>query len=156
MECPVAITRTQAEQILLRRVGGLLEQAGLDYQSNDGTNADLNDPIASAVMSLGYTVSDISNVASSDLSSLDASENLAFLDLAEYRALESINGHIIGMKISVGPITEDYGDLIEQIDERLKRLKTKIESEHSVGFGSTLEIGVIDMNFQARSDDTIV
>jgi len=51
----MALTRANAEVILIRRVGALLTAADLDGTTVDGTNVDLNDPFASALRQLGHT-----------------------------------------------------------------------------------------------------
>ena len=59
----MALTRAAVEAVLLRRVGSLLEEVGLDGSTVN--NSDLNDPIGYAVRQVGGTVADASAAAGS-------------------------------------------------------------------------------------------
>ncbi|MHC5541347.1 hypothetical protein ACYOEI_24260, partial [Singulisphaera rosea] len=62
--------------------------------ASDGTNPDLNDPIASALEDYGILPADRSNVSDDDLSKIDDSIQGQFVDWTEIRALEAFANDI--------------------------------------------------------------
>lgn len=140
----MAITRANAEAILIGRLGTLMTEAGLDGTTVDGTNADLNDPFASALRSMGYTVADITNVSDVDLSALAEEDYNEFLDRAELRVLESIEGNYVLVDITAGPRSEKLSQLLDHVRARKDQLWEKIKEEHGT---VVLEAGYIEMVF---------
>ena len=64
------ITRQNAETVLIRRAGKYITAAGFDGESRAGQNEVLNDPIATALLKMGLTVADLSDVQNSDLAAV--------------------------------------------------------------------------------------
>lgn len=151
----MAITRSQAERILIRRVGALFTTAGLDGVSQAGDNPDLVDPIVTALHTLGLTVADVADVQDADLSGLVLADYNAFFDLAEYRALGNILGNLDLVDITVGPRTEKLSQLSDQVEDNMEQLRKTLQDVHNV-HGGTLEMGAINMNFATKGDDDIV
>ena len=153
----MAITRQQAETVLIRRLGGLLTEAGLDGNSRAGQNEALNDPIVNGLLKLGHTgVVDISDVTDVDLQAVTTDELDAFLALAEHRALQNIQTEILRLiDITIGPRRERLGQMAVQLDKKIKNKAMELEQEHGVGFG-TLEFGVINANFATHGDDEVI
>ena len=153
----MSITRQQAETVLIRRVGGLLTEAGLDGTSRAGQNKDLNDPITSGLLKLGHTsIVDISDVTDTDLAAVTTDELDAFLTLAEHRALQNIQTEVIRLvDVAIGPRREALGRMSVQLEKRIAVKKMELEMEHGIGSGA-LEIGVINADFATKGDDTII
>ena len=149
----MAVTRAQLEAVLLRRCSTALEKAGLDYLTDNGKNPDLNDPIGYAVRTLGGTVADITEVVDADVSGIEAADYDALLDLAEYRALETIQNTVADLvSTSVGPQRQEFQQWGQALDSRLARLDGKIERIHAIG-RATITAGVIDLDFMEKSGD---
>lgn len=140
----MAITRANAEAILIGRLGTLMTEAGLDGTTVDGTNADLNDPFASALRSMGYAVADITNVSDVDLSALAEEDYNEFLDRAELRVLETIEGNYVLVDITAGPRSEKLSQLLDHVRARKDQLWEKIKEEHGT---VALEAGYIEQVF---------
>lgn len=129
----MAITRAQAEKLLIRRLGNLLTAADLDGVTNDGENDDLADPIAYAARQCALTVADVTAPTDAELSALDVADSDKLLDLAELRALENILGNYDGVDISVGPRRESLGQLRDGLLKRIAAKRTDILVAYGVG-----------------------
>ena len=147
----MALTRANAEVILIRRVGALLTAADLDGTTVDGTNVDLNDPIASALRQLGYTVASAVLVADTDLDDLAAADYNAFFDLAELRAKKNILGNLTLVDITAGPRSECLSQLAEQLRKDIDALQEDIKTDYNIGVG-TLEAGIVTLDFMEKDE----
>ncbi len=127
----MALTRAQCETELISRCGKLLTAASLDGVTANGSNPDLNSPLGYAVRICGGTVTDPSNVADSDLSTLSSVFD-KLSDLAEYRTLENISGNLDMVDISEGPHRESLGQLAERVEKRLARLQEKLQKTYGL------------------------
>ncbi len=127
----MALTRAQCETELISRCGKLLTAASLDGVTANGSNPDLNSPLGYAVRICGGTVTDPSNVADSDLSTLSSVFD-KLSDLAEYRTLENISGNLDLVDISEGPHRESLGQLAERVEKRLARLQEKLQKTYGL------------------------
>jgi len=148
----MTVTRDNIERILVARCGYLMNAAGLDGSTDDGTNTDLNDPIGYALRKAGYTVDNLGSVDDDDLSGVDVEDYDQVFDLAELRTLENILGNLDDVDIKLGPRSESLSQLSEMLDTRVMRLQAKIERQYGVGL-STLEAGVITLDFADHNED---
>lgn len=145
----MTLTRASVESVLIRRTGTLLTAASLDGTTISGSNADLNDPIASALRQCGLTVANIGNVADSDLAALADSDIDKLLDLAELRVLESCLGNLDLVDVKAGPIEEKLGQVGARLEAAITRKRTAITRTYGIGLG-TLSAGLIDLGFQQQ------
>lgn len=149
----MTITREGIEIILARRVGAILTAAGLDGVTVDGSNVDLNDPLGWACRQLGYSVADPTAVHDDDLASVTDSNLDEFLDLAEYRALESAHAAALTLvDTSVGAIRESLSQMAAGLEKRLERLSARLEKLYGVGL-QPLEGGYLTMEFAEHDTD---
>lgn len=148
----MTITRTQVERILIRRCGLLMTAAGLDGVTINGTNADLDDPIGTALRASGLTVADITFVADSDLASVTDELIDQVLDLAEYRALQNVEGNLDQVDITLGPRSESLNQLATQIKPKIARLEARISRMYNIGMGA-LTAGTVALDF-AEAEET--
>ncbi|MDY7078015.1 MAG: hypothetical protein SXV54_13955, partial [Chloroflexota bacterium] len=121
----MAMTRVQAETVIVSRAGPLMEAAGM-VVTVVGTNADLNDSLAWATRKLGYTTADASTVSDTELASVAVAEYDDFLDLAEYRTLLSIVTNLDDVDIVAGPRAEKLSQLVSRVLRRIDRLEAKL------------------------------
>ena len=110
----MALTRADAEEVLVSRLSGLLAAAGMAV-TYDGSNADLADPLAWALRRMGTDPASPVTVTDGDLSGLGAADYDDYLDLAEYRTLQTIQGHLAVVDITAGPRTEKLSQLAAQV-----------------------------------------
>lgn len=119
----MALTRANVEFLLVARVGPLLTAAGLAV-TVAGANADLNGPIGSALRALDYTVASAVLVADADVAAVTDAETNEFLDLATLFTLEAILENLDDVDLTVGPRSEKFSQLAEQIERRIERLRS--------------------------------
>lgn len=147
----MAITRINAETILIARVGALMTEADLDGATVDGTNPDLNDPLGVALREMGESVADISAVADADLSGVAEADYNELLDRAELRTLESIEGNYTLVDITTGPRSEKLSQLAAAVQIRKKQLMDRIEKQYGIG-GDSFVAGYLIMDFVEHNE----
>jgi hypothetical protein len=147
----VALTRAQAEVILISRIGKMLVAAGLDGTTVNGTNVALVGPLAWAISKSDGTLASYAAVTDADLASVDAELTFQVLDLAELRALESALGNYDAVDIRVGQRSESFSQTAGLLERRIAALRARVMDEYGIGAG-TLEAGVIDLSFAENGD----
>jgi hypothetical protein len=125
----MALTRANADTILLRRVAGLMDKAGIDSDGSAGTLT-LGDGLAWALRMLGYTPASYTTVVDGDLDDVASSSIDALLDLAELRVLESISTMYASVTSKVGPLEERLSDLAGSIQALLVRKRAMVSAMH--------------------------
>jgi hypothetical protein len=153
----MAITRANVESILIRRLGALLTEAGLDGTTVDGSNVDLNDPIGWAVRQADGSVDDPATVDDEDVQTVATADLDKLLDLAEYRALESISGNLNLVDIESGPFRQSFNQLRVGLEQRIARKRKQLERDYDFGdsgfAASVIELDRID-GYAGEADDT--
>lgn len=144
--------RLKYEVILIRRTGKLLVAADLDGTTVDGSNADLNDPLGVAIREVGGSVGDISSVDDDDLATVDSSDVDWFIDTAELRVLESIEGNLDDVDMTAGSQSRRFSQLATQVAKRIDRKKEQLEDKYGVGV-PPLTPGVIKLDIADHNDD---
>lgn len=102
----MAVTRAITEQVTVSRCAPTMKRAGMDSTTVNGTNADLNDPIATALEGLGLFAANRAQVGDGDLAQMLMASQPKFLDLVEIRTLETCLGRIA--TYASGQAWEDY------------------------------------------------
>lgn len=150
----MALTRSQLETVLVRRLGPWLTYVSLDT-TIIGNNPDLADPIAQALLSAGYTVSNIVNPANADLTAVPSTDYPKLLDIAELRALETILQAFTDFDTK-GLNYEDRDDQLGQrIESAIQRKRTLVQTKYGLETVAP-QAGTIDLNFQTKNDNTIL
>lgn len=132
----MSLTRANLEAILVSRLGPLLTAAGMDGITINGSNLSLNDAIGRAIRQCGLSVANVVLVADSDLANVASKDYDKLFDVAEYRALESIEGNLDDVTISVGPRSQQMSDLARQVQKKLERLGQRILDTYGLQLGS--------------------
>lgn len=111
------MTRAQAESVIVSRCRAVLTRAGL--ATTGSPNADLNDPLATALDELGLPPGDRSAVIDLDLAPLAPSFQGRFIDLLEIRTLETALQQMIGLARSIQweDYRKDSGDPFKNLSE---------------------------------------
>lgn len=112
----MSITRIEVEQVLARRLGNFLAEAGMDALQ-DGVNPWLTDPLRWSLTALGYTVASVTAVTDSDLSGVETAHTEALLDLTELRTLEAVQTNLTAVDVTAGPLSERRSQLADRIGE---------------------------------------
>lgn len=147
----MSITRAEAEVILIRRAGRFMRAAYMDYETQDGSNPDLNDPIGYAARACDLTVTNLTGVQDTDLDGLNINDIDKLLDIAEYRLLLSVLGNYDKFGLKVGPRSEYQSQLAERLEPRVKWLAERMETQYGVG-AATLEAGYISRDFADHNE----
>jgi hypothetical protein len=130
-------TVADLEDILIRRTRKYLVRCELDATTQDGSNADLRDPIrdgALAVgvvpMSLGVDDDEIESVAGFDLQKL--------CDVAELSLLQICWGNWAEWDQSAGEESQSLNQITKALADRIKELTAKVQKP----YGTVEETGV--------------
>ena len=123
----MAITRAQAEQLLVSRCGPMMAAADMAI-TYAGANADLNDPIQWSVTELDGTVSDVTAVADADLATVDSDDQRYIADVAELRLLDNILTNLMLVTISTGPRSQSLDQLAARLQVRRDKLEEQLDS----------------------------
>ena len=143
--------RTDAETLLLKRLGPKMTEAGLDGTTIGG-NVDLIEPMIAALFAMGIVPASMVAVTDADLSGVDSDMTMEFLDRAELRLLENVAGSLALVDISIGPRRESLSQLSAQVEKAIERVTAKLARLYGVGVG-TLSAGVIGLDFMEKSED---
>lgn len=138
----MTLTRANVEFLLEAELGPLLTTAGMDGTTVDGTNVDLNAPIAHAVRDLGYTVASAVLVADADVDDVTDAQTDQFLSLVMLHTLEAVLGNLDDVDIRVGPRSEKLSQLAGQVERKINRLLALLAREHGYGL-ATVSAGYI-------------
>lgn len=126
------MTRQEVETIIVKRLSGWLNQAGMSTITN-GTNPDLNDSIGWAIRKLGGSVANPINVTNADLLNIGPED--ALLDLVELRTLETIQTNYVKVNSTVGPRKEEFNNLRTALSSLIPARRKQIESEWGIDLG---------------------
>jgi hypothetical protein len=146
----MALTRANAEVMLIDRCGKKMTAAGMDGTTVTGINADINQPLATALIGMGLTPVNLMDIADADLAAVEDIPQL--LDRAELRLLESIAGNLDLVDITVGPRREALSQLYDQVNKSIQRMTDKIASLYG-GMSTGLSAGVVTLDFQETFDE---
>jgi len=142
----MALTIVQVETILTKRVGLLMAAVGLDGSTIDGDNGDLVDPVGYSIRKLGGTIADITDIVDADLATFEETQYDELLDIAELRALQSVQGNFALVDTKIGPRDEKWGALGSLIDKTVSNKQTQVENLYSFGV-STLSANIVEYDF---------
>ena len=142
----MALTRAIIEQILIRRVGTLLTAVGLDGTNKYGNNKDLNDPIGWALRQAGYTVASPIMVADTDIDDVADADHDKIFDLAELRALMTIEGNFDLTDLKVGPRSETWSKIGQLIADKIDRVSGHVMDIYGIGLAS-VETDILEHDF---------
>ncbi|MBI5954371.1 MAG: hypothetical protein HY865_22165 [Chloroflexi bacterium] len=142
----MALTRAQVESILVSRCKKRMVFVEFAITTN-GSNADLNDPICTALQVMGINPANIASVADSDLATVTDAAKLC--DLAEVRLLENILGNSDKVTLQAASGTEHFSNANDALEKMIARKQAEVQKKYGVGLGS-LQSGKLSMSFQAK------
>jgi hypothetical protein len=150
----MALTRSDAESLLIALIGPLFTEVGLDGTTEDGSNADLNSPLYFGLGKVSVTVDDITLVGDADMARLASADYQEFLDWAELRCFENAFNAATTVDITLGPHSESLSQLADRLQHRIDKKREQVESDYGEG-DTLLEAGEIDLDFAAQGDDDL-
>lgn len=149
----MAMTRADAESVLIRRCGKMLVAAGLDGTTIDGTNADLADPLGVALRHLGFSPAGLTSVTTADLSSIDASNVVEFLDVASLAAMRAaLNNWAEPDQVAGQDNRQDLGKLRESLRATVKAEEDRLADLYNYGVAAGVAAGTLTYGFQTREE----
>jgi hypothetical protein len=122
----MAITRSDVEFLLTKRLGGYLGRAEMSVGA--GENPHLTDPIGWALRQLGYSQASLVAVTNSDLSPVAAAHVDALLDLAELRTVESMLTNLDEVSVAAGPVKVEWSDLRKDLLALLPKKRSAVSA----------------------------
>ena len=149
----MSLTRANTELLLVARTKQWLSKASMAI-TTAGTNADLNDPIAYGVLQSGGTVASRVLVTDADIATVASADEEQFLDIAELRTLQNVQGNLVVIDTAIGPRDEKLGQLLATLDKIVERKEERIEDLYGLGV-APLEVGVINLNFAEHDEDNV-
>jgi len=147
-----AITRIVAAQVIVKRLGPLMEVAGMAV-TIAGANADLDDPFAWALRRVGGTTAAVNTTTDAELALLASTKYDDFLDLAEYRTLKNILGALDAVDVVTGPRAEKLSQYADKVKAMLARLETT--GVVATTIKPTLTGGYVTLDF-IEHDDAVI
>lgn len=150
----MALIRANVEAVLIKRLANTLAFVDLDSTTVDGTNADLNDPIGYAIRVCSGTVDDITVVDDDDVGTVDSDDVDMLLDVAEYRAVETVLGNFDKYGLKVGPRSGYQSQVREGLEAKVKRMKTDLETDYGLR-AARATAGVIGRDFAEHGEDEV-
>ena len=149
----MALTRANTELLLVARTSEWLVKASMAV-TVEGSNADLNDPIGYGVIQSGGTVASRVLVTSADIATVASADEEQFLDIAELRTWQNIQGNLVVTDTKIGPRDEKPGAQMTTLNGIVKRKEERIEDLYGLGV-APLEVGVINLNFAEHNEDNV-
>ena len=140
----MAMTRADVEFLLVAEYSPLLVAAGMAV-TVVGTNASLNGAIGRAVDDMGYTVLSPILIVDADVANIIDGDRYEFLAIARLHTLETILGNLDDVDITVGPRSEKLSQLAEQVERKIKRLRTELEDEYGYGVSAMVSTGYMTL-----------
>lgn len=151
----MSLTRSQIESDTNRRIGRLMALVGLDGTTQDGTNADIRQPLRSSLRVLGFEVADPIDVTDSDVSVVTGYYVDRLLDLIEYELIDLILSRWYEAYLTTPPIDKEILDAqAKRLQQRAVTLKALIEKPLRPR-GST-ELGPIGGTARIPNTDYVV
>ena len=148
----MTLTRATVEQILIKRVGGLMAHVDLDGDTSSGQNADLNDAIGWAARQVDAAVTDPGKVTDADLSGVSSDDYDMLFDLAEYRQLQSLYNAMMGRKVPSKDL-QGHAFLVSALARRIAARLLRLQQDYGFAVGQ-FSGGVVDLAFTQQHEDT--
>lgn len=145
----MALTRIEAETILVSRVGPLMAVVKMAV-TIVGTNADCSDPLAWATRQVGGSTAAHNTVTDAELALVASTEYDNLMTLAEYRLVKNI----LGACNAVDWVTGDRAEKFSQFHSQVKQMLTNLEAEvAALGVGlAALKLGKLTHSFACHGD----
>lgn len=137
----------------MRRAGRFLEAFELSTNV-DGTNEDLIDPIAAALIRAGYSVSDYLVPTSVEIASVSAADTPKVLDYAELRLLETLAASNTLVDITIGPRKESLSQLQAVLTAAIANKRAAITQLYGTESGSWGAVELVAPGFDGTSEYT--
>ena len=140
----MAMTRANAEFVLIARCCAMLTAAGMDGTTVDGTNADLNDPLVHSLRTcMAVAVGDVTNITDGAIAYVTYCYEQMFLDFATLYTFEAIWYHLTTVDISVGPRSEKLDQMAKRVEKIVERLHVRFEKDYAYYLQAPADVGYI-------------
>lgn len=119
--------RSDIETVIIARIGKILTFVGLDGTTKDGTNVDLNDPIADALETQSLTPISRIAIADADTQRVATGNSQWFLRDVELRALYTVLNQFIYYSETFVDNTERIIEVRQGVEKRVDCLEKEIK-----------------------------
>lgn len=149
------MTLADAQKTLIRRCGKFLTAAGLDGTTQNGSNQDLLDPVAEALVFCGVSVADFTTPTSAEVAQVASADLPKFLRVAEYRTLETVLDNWAKPDQVAGTDNEQKLGALRDSLAKTQSIKLKrLQDEFGYGLEATgVEFGIFNHGFQEQDEE---
>lgn len=123
----MALTGTNVETVLQQRLGGWIDEVGLDKTQGSSI---YRDPIAWALRKGGYAVANPVLPANTDLDDVSTADYDKIFDLAEYRLLQNLLQNYEAVDLRVGERDEKYDQLRTRMEKALDLKRKQLQEDY--------------------------
>ncbi len=148
----MALTRANIEVLLIKRCSKVMAFIGLDGTTENGANADLNDPIGVGIRQCSGTVDNFVLVDDEDVGTVNSSDYDKMIDIAEYRLLSSMISNFDKYGLKVGPRSGYQSQVREGIEKRINDLREELEKAYGY-MAPSPEVGVLRLDIADHNED---
>ena len=134
----MSLTREQLEAELIARAGDWMVKAGMDGTTVDGTNADLDGPIAWGLRQAGTTLADPLAPTSGEIASVTDSDKV--FDLAELRLLRNVYQNYTKVDVSSPAGAAKLDQLRQALRDAIRAKMLEIADTYSIGGYTTFSV----------------
>lgn len=130
----MSMTRAQCETVIISRVGGWMRVVGMDGTTHDGGNADLADPIAQMLRSIGYSTLDAINPCDADFAAIPSSNYEQALSVATLFTMRSILGRFSDVDEWAGTDKQSWNDFGERVQKAIDDYQEDLKNRYGFGY----------------------
>jgi len=123
--------RAEIDQVLVKRLGGLLAQVELLGEEGVETQDSLSDAIGWALRLLGYPTASVTDVTDTDLAGVTTTHIDPLIDLAELRTMETINQNFARVTSWAGPVKEDWSSMGDRLRRMIEDKRKAVSVMHA-------------------------
>jgi len=146
----MTITRAQTELLLVARAKKLMQLVDFEVTTT-GQNADLVDPLSTALRRMGKPSASPAAIKDSDLADVSDDEIEELLDRSELRLLQNILGNFDLVDFSSGPRRESLSQARAGLEKRIDD-HTNLVSNRYGDDTPELQAGVIQLDYQQTDE----
>jgi hypothetical protein len=121
-------TLADVTAVVTDRCGAYLQQAQIETGETGAPS--VNQAVAWALRALGYPVASLRMATDAEVLAVGAAQVDALLDLVELRTLESVQTNLTAVKVSAGPVEEDYNHLADRLAKIVNEKRANCAARH--------------------------
>ncbi len=118
------------------RMKVVFQKVGMDYTTVNGANADLQEPIALAVLRSGFSVTNYPYALDIDVIQITGSSIVRFMDIVELQCWSKAMGRWAQVEEQVGVERQAWQQFRDQLHSQIECMEERIRKPFAVGIGA--------------------